>query len=87
MEDLDCFPGHSPLADGNTFFVFPITGGVRVRPDDAWNQFLKTGSVNDYIAYRKISMLSQRLQDESEAELANADQNEGNYPEGAGQWG
>lgn len=58
-----------------------------MRPEDAWNQFLKTGSVNDYISYRKVFMLSQHLQDESEDELADADQNEGDYPKGIGQWG
>ena len=58
-----------------------------MKPEDAWNQFLRTGSVNDYIGYRKTSMLSQHLQDESEEELADADQNERNYLKGIGQWG
>lgn len=24
-----------------------------MRPEDAWNQFLKTGAVSDYMQYRK----------------------------------
>ena len=43
-----------------------------MRPEDAWNQFLKTGAVSDYMQYRKASMLLRHLQDESEDELANA---------------
>ena len=57
-----------------------------MRPEDAWNQFLKTGAVSDYMRYRRASMLMQLLQDESEDELFHADQNEGDYPEGTGQW-
>ena len=54
-----------------------------MRPEDAWNQFLKTGAVSDYMQYRKASMLLRHLQDE----LANADQNEGDHSQRTGQWG
>ncbi|MCI5809713.1 MAG: hypothetical protein ACI4I8_04045 [Oscillospiraceae bacterium] len=57
-----------------------------MRPEDAWNQFLKTGAVSDYMQYRRASMLLRHLQDESEDEMVNADQNEGDHPEGTGQW-
>ena len=57
-----------------------------MRPEYAWNQFLKTGAVSDYMQYRRASMLLRHLQDESEDEMVNADQNEGDHPEGTGQW-
>ena len=57
-----------------------------MRPEDAWNQFVKTGAVSDYMQYRRASMLLRHLQDESEDEMVNADQNEGDHPEGTGQW-
>lgn len=55
--------------------------------EDAWNQFMKTGAVSDYMQYRKMSMLLRHLRDEAEDELIDANQNEGDHLEGTGQWG
>ena len=39
-----------------------------MRPEDAWNQFLKTGAVSDYMQYRRASMLLRHLQDSIHAD-------------------
>ena len=83
------FPLIALCAQGNTSIVFHHGKGeksIAMKPEEAWNEFLKTGLVDDYMQYRKALSLQQRPE-ESEDGLTDANQNKGDYPEGIGQWG
>lgn len=52
----------------------------------AWNRFLRTGSVQDYLDYKKAQFY-QRACEEREDDVPNADQNQRDHSQGTGQWG
>lgn len=58
-----------------------------MRPEDAWNQFMKTGSIEDYMEYRRTDMLLRHLHEAAEDEWTDAGQDQGNHSQRDVQWG
>ena len=51
----------------------------------AWNRFLQTGSVQDYLNYKKAQAY-QRILAGQEDDSQDADQNQRDHSQGTGQW-